>query len=148
MQTTTPRTILADFITQIKAIDPSHPEHQGRRFRYVRSVDDVPGPDVRTFHLAIAAPAEPSPDGIYGSGVAFRFELEVWVSYGALAPTDDDSIITTDGAQIWHALQRRYDPGLAGLISVEPDGWSEGEQGDDGYRWGAFLFDVRYLQDV
>ena len=45
MDTTTPRLIRADFITQITAIVPSHNEHQRSRFRHVRSV-----PTVR-FHL-------------------------------------------------------------------------------------------------
>lgn len=150
MQTTTPRLIRADFRAQIKAVIPSHPEHRECRYRYVASVDDVPGPDLRIFHIDIPSPAQPVTDGIYGSGVEHQFDLRVWVSYGALAPDDDDSIITTDGAQIWHALQRRYDPGLAGLISVEPTGWTDADDDGDesGRRWGFFSFDVRYLQDV
>lgn len=148
MDTTTPHTIRADFATQIMAITPSHPEHQTSRFRPVKSVSNVRGPELRNFHLEIPGPAQPVDGGIYGSGVEFGFELRVWVCYGALDDNDDDSIITTDGAQIWGALQARYDPGLAGLISVEPLGWISGEGDDNGHRWGAHTFDVRYLQDV
>lgn len=148
MQTTTPFTIRADFVAQIKAIAPSHPEHQTSRYRLVNSVDEVPGPDLRNFHLTIPEPAQPDENGIYGSGVAYRFGLEVWVSYGHLSPAGDDSIITTDGAQIWDALQARYDPALPGLISVEPTGWITGDGDADGHRWGAFTFDCSYLQDV
>lgn len=116
----------------------------------MRSVQLVQSPELRNFHLDIPAPAQPSESGIYGSGVAFEFTLEVWVSYMGLAPEDDDSIITSDGAQIWAALQGRYDPALAGLISVEPSGWSDApdEGADDGHRWGHFDFVVTYLQDV
>lgn len=148
MQTTTPRIIRADFITQIVAIAPSHTEHQTIRFRPVRSVDHVAGTELRNFHIDVPSPAQPSSTGIYGSGVAYEFALEVWVSYGHLAPEDDDSIITTDGAQIWDALQSRYDPALAGLIAVEPSGWIEGPDTDDGTRWGAHTFTVHYLQNV
>ena len=147
MQTTTPRTIRADFVRQIVAIAPSHPEHQSSRFRPVRSVAKVQGAELRNFHIDIPEPAMPVDDGIYGSGVEYQFELEVWVSYGALAPEDDDSIITVDGSQIWDALQARYDPALPGLISVEPTGWTSGDD-EDGRRWGSFNFDVRFLLDV
>ena len=147
MQTTTPRTIRADFVTQIMAISPSHPEHQSSRFRPVRSVAKVQGAELRNFHIDIPEPAQPVDDGIYGSGVEYQLELEVWVSYGALAPEDDDSIITVDGADIWSALQARYEPALAGLISVEPTGWTSGDD-EDGRRYGAFRFDVRFLMDV
>lgn len=149
MQTTTPRLIRADFVTQIRNIAPSHAEHQTSLFRHVRSVALVEGADLRTFHLNIPSPAQPVDGGIYGSGVEYQFELEVWVSYGHLAPEDDDSIITEDGAQIWNALQARYEPALAGLISVEPEGraWIDGDA-TDGHRWGAFTFDVRYLHNV
>jgi hypothetical protein len=148
MDTTTPRIIRADFITQITAIVPSHPEHQRSRFRHVRSVPTVRGAELRNFHLEIAGPAQPVDNGIYGSGVEYEFELRVHVAYGQLAPDDDDSIITTDGAQIWHALQLRYDPGLAGLISVEQLGWDPGDGDETGNRWGAHSYLVRYLQDV
>lgn len=148
MDTTTPRIIRADFTTQIMAIVPSHVSQSASRFRPVRAVSDVPGPELRNFHIAIPDPAQPVEGGIYGSGVEFSFVLYVWVCYGALDDEDDDSIITTDGAQIWDALQARYDPALAGLISVEPLGWVAGDGDDDGRRWGAHTFDVRYLQDV
>lgn len=148
MQTTTPRVIRNDAIVQIKAIVPSHPEHQDSRFRLVKSAAEVRGLEIRNFYPEIPEPAQPIDGGIYGSGVEYGFELRVWVCYGHLAPDDDDSIITTDGAQIWDALQARYDPALAGLISVEPLGWISGDGDEDGRRWGAHTFAVRYLQDV
>ncbi|MBK8720680.1 MAG: hypothetical protein IPN32_39145 [Deltaproteobacteria bacterium] len=148
MQTTTPRLIRADFSTQIMAIEPLHPDHQTSRFRPVRSVSNVRGPELRNFHLEIPEPAQPVEGGIYGSGVEFLFTLHVWVCYGHLSEEDDDSIITTDGAQIWDSLQSRYDPALPGLISVEPTGWIAGDDDSDGHRWGAHTFEVRYLQDV
>lgn len=148
MQTTTPGVIRADFSTQIMAIEPSHPSHQTSRFRPVRSVSNVRGFELRNFTLEIPTPARPVEGGIYGSGVEFHFELRVWVCYGHLSEEDDDSIITTDGAQIWDALQARYDPALPGLISVEPIEWIAGDDDSDGHRWGAHTFDVRYLQDV
>lgn len=149
MNTTTPRIIRADFVRQITAIVPSHAEHTTSRFRYVRAPQLAQSAELRNFHLEIPSPAQPVEGGIYGSGVEYQFELRVWVSYGQLAPEDDDSIVTTDGAQIWDALQGRYDPALAGLISVEPSGWTDGDGGDvDGQRWGFFSFDVHYLQDV
>jgi hypothetical protein len=149
VQTTTPRIIRDDFIAQIKAIVPTHPSHDTSRFRYVPSVDEVPGPSLRNFHLNIPQPAQPVDDGIYGSGVEYVFTLEVWVSYGHLGPAADDSIITEDGSQIWSALQNRYEPALAGLISVEPEGaaWIDGDD-TDGHRYGAFTFEIRYLHDV
>ena len=150
MQTTTPRLIRADFSDQIRAIVPSHTEHQTSRFRPVRSVDLVQGAELRSFHLDIPRPAQPIDGGHYGDGgVDYQFILEVWVSYSGLAPEDDDSIITTDGAQIFDALQNRYEPALAGLISVEPDGagWIDGDD-SDGNRWGAFTFVVIYNQSV
>lgn len=149
MQTTTPRIIRADFVRQIVAISPSHAEYRSSRFRPVASVDLVQSAELRSFHLDIPDPAFPSPSGIYGSGVAYDFTLWCWLSYRHLAPEDDDSIITTDGAQIWSALQGRYDPALAGLIAVEPIGWEHADGGNiDGARWGAHLFQVTYLQDV
>lgn len=149
MTPTTPRLIRADFVRQIVAIAPSHPEHQDCRFRPARAALLTKTPELRNFFLDIPAPAQPVYDGIYGSGVEFEFELRVWIAYGGLAPEDDDSIITTDCAQIWSALQRRYDPALAGLISVEPNGWFDGDGGEaDGHRWGFASYQIRYLQDA
>lgn len=149
MNTTTPRVIRDAFVVAIKAITPTHARHRDRRFREVKSVDDVPGPTLRNFFVDISV-GQPVRDGIYGSGVEFEVECVVYVNYGGLTAEDDDSIITEDGAQIWGALQALYDPGLAGLISVEPtpfvDGISEGDRA--GYRWGAFGFQVRYLHNV
>lgn len=146
MQTTTPGTIRAALITAIKAIVPTHAEHRDKMFRMVRSVDDIPGPTLRNFHVDIGA-GQPIEDGIYGSGVEYKIDVAVYVGYGALAPEDDDSIITEDGAQIWRALQALYDPALPGLISVEPTPFVDGIT-DAGHRWGAFAFDIRYLHNV
>lgn len=150
MEHTTPGLIRADFVRQINAIEPSHPQHQTSRFRPVRSVAKVQSAELRNYHISIPRPAQPQPGGFWGSGVSYAFEMRVWVSYGHLAPEDDDSIITSDGADIWSVLQARYEPALPGLISVEPFGWEPGtERGDDdGYRWGAFVFEVVYMHDV
>jgi hypothetical protein len=149
MQTTTPAAIRRAFVAAIKAIVPTHEQYADKRFRAVNSVDDVPGPTLRNFHIDVPAMGQPVADGIYGSGVEFRLEVVVYVNYGGLAPEDDDSIITEDGAQIWDTLQALYDPALPGLVSVEPMPFVEGTSGDEpGYRWGAFAFDVRYLHNV
>lgn len=150
MQTTTPARIRTDFVRQIAAIQPSHPEHQTSRFRPVSSAALTKSAELRNFHIDFPTPARPVDNGIWGSGVGHSIGMRVWVSYGKLAPEDDDSIITVDGGQIWQALQRRYDPALTGLISVEPDGeWVDGDDGDaDGRRWGYFTFDVQFLLDV
>ena len=147
MQPTTPHLIRERFIEAIKAIVPTHEQHQDKRFRYVRSVDDVPGPSLRSFTLDIPRPAMPVPGGVYGSGVEYEFELVCYANYGGLAPEDDDSIITEDGAQIWATLQALYDPAFTGLRSVEPNPFVDGVS-DAGYRWGAFSFRVRYLHPV
>lgn len=147
MQTTTPGTIRQRFIDTIKAITPTFGEQQDKRFRYVRTVDDVPGASLRNFHIDIPSPAQPVYQGVFGSGVEFELEVVVYVNYGGLSAEDDDSIITEDGAQIWAALQLLYDPALPGLRSVEPNPFVDGVS-DAGYRWGAFSFRVRYLHDV
>lgn len=148
MDTTTPGRLRDAFIAAIKSIVPTHPQHRDRRFRYVRTVDDVPGPSIRNFTIDIPRPGTPAET--YGSGVEYDVTLDVYVNYGALAPEADDSILTEDGAQIWDALQALYEPAVPGLISVEPDsfddGVSEGEVA--GFRWGAFGFRVRYLHHV
>jgi hypothetical protein len=144
MQTTTPRAIRAGFVAAIKGIVPTFAEHRDKRFRYVRSVDDVPGPTLRNFHIDVPRPAMPVVGGSYGSGVEFEMEVVVYVNYGGLSPEDDDSIITEDGAQVWTTLQSLYDPALPGLRSVEPNPFVDGLS-DAGYRWGSFSFRVRYL---
>jgi hypothetical protein len=144
MQTTTPQLIRERFIAAIKAIAPTHLQHRDKPFRYVRAVEEVPGPTLRNFHLDIPAPAMPVTAGVYGSGVEFEMEVVVYVGYGGLAPERDDSIITEDGAQMWATLQALYDPALAGLRSVEPNPFVMGIS-DAGYLWGAFSFRVRYL---
>lgn len=148
MQATTPRAIKAAFIEAIKAIVPTHADHRDKRFRYVRSVDDVPGPTLRSFNIDIPAPGQP--DETYGSGVEHVLELVVYVNYGGLSPDADDSILTEDGAQIWSALESLYEPGLPGLISVQPRPFVQGVSDGDkaGYLWGAFAFQVRYLHSV
>lgn len=147
MTPTTPGAIRTAFIAAIKAIVPTHDRHRDKRFRYVRTVEEVPGPSLRNFTIDIPSPARPAP--IYGSGVEFEFTCDVYVNYGQLSAEDDDSIITEDGAQIWSAIEALYEPGLPGLISVEPENWAEGtSEGDAGYRWGAFGFSVRYLAAV
>lgn len=149
MQATTPATIRAAFIVAIKAIAPRHARHRDKRFRPVTAPDDVPGPTLRNFNVDVPPVGIPATDGIYGSGVVYRLDVAVYVNYGGLSPEDDDSIITEDGADIWRALESLYDPGLAGLVSVQPTPFVEGVGGEDhGYRWGAFGFDVRYLHDV
>jgi hypothetical protein len=147
MQTTTPQLIRDGFVEAIKAIVPAHLQHRDSRFRYVRSVDEVPGPSLRNFHVDIPQPAMPVTDGVFGSGVEFEMEVVVYVNYGGLAPERDDSIVTEDGAQIWATLQLLYDPALAGLRSVEPNPFVSGVS-DAGYLWGAFSFRVRYLHNV
>lgn len=141
MDVTTPRLIRADFVAQIKAIVPSFVEHQTSRWREVRSIDEVPSAELRNFHIWMGVGA---PSTTYGSGVEYVVEMQIWTSYGALAPEDDDSIITEDATQVWDALQARYEPALPGLISVEPLRWIDGDD-DDGRRWGAHTFEVRYL---
>lgn len=147
MQTTTPRTIREAFVAAIKAIVPTHAQYSDLRFRPVHSVDDVPGPTLRNFHIDIPRQAMPVAGGVYGSGVEYEFELVVYVSYGGLSPEDDDSIITEDGAQVWATLQALYDPALPGLRSVEPNPFVDGVT-DAGFRWGALSFRVRYLHNV
>lgn len=144
MDATTPRLIRADFTAVIKAIVPSHSEHQDCRWRESHSIDDVPSADLRNFHLSFSVG---KPDPIYGSGVEYVVELQVFTSYGGLAPEDDDSIITEDAAQLYDALSARFDPALPGLISVVPIRWEDGED-EPGRRWGAHTFEVRYLAAV
>jgi hypothetical protein len=148
MQTTTPAAIRRAFVETIKALVPTHAQYRDKRFRAVASPDDVPGPTLRNFHIDVPTMGEPATDGIYGSGVGFRIDVVIYVNYGGLAPEDDDSIITEDGAQIWQALERLRDPVVPGLIAVSTMPFVGGETEDHGYRWGAFAFDVRYLHDV
>lgn len=144
MQVTTPGAIRVDFVTQIKAIAPSHVGRAGNLWRYVRAVSDVPGPELRTFALESSV-AQPFGDFVHGDGRDYAYELAVWTSYGALSEEDDDSIISEDAVQLSATLQIRYQPTVPGLISVSPLGWEEGDGADHGFRWGAHTFDIRYF---
>lgn len=144
MQATTPKAIRDDFKTQILAISPSHEEYRNAPWRYVASQRDVPGPELRTFTIDNGTP-EPDFDTLASPEAgAFQYEMRVWTSYGALGPEDDDSIIHTDGAQLWSALANRY-TSLTGFVSAMYQGF-EKEEEEDGRIWGAHVFEVKYVQ--
>ena len=146
MMTTTPALLRADFITQVRGINPRHVEQGSRRWRHVVSRDDVPGPEIRNYHM-VFGDGQPHEAGIYGQGIEYEAELRVWTSYGWLSPNNDDSIITEDGNQVWLQLQTRLDPIVAGLISVQYQQWEEEDEAaeDEARRWGAHVLEIRYL---
>ena len=141
METTTPKRLRDASIPLIRAICPSHPEHQAQKWRYVEGRVEVPGPEIRNFTIEMA-PGAPVFDGIYGAGgIEYELVMRVPTSYGHLAAQDDDSIITEDGRQVWLTIEAAC-PG--GLISILHTGW-EDENEDDGHRWGSHLYEMRYL---
>lgn len=143
-QSTTPATIRADFVTQIKAITPSHPQHQGETWTYVKNPRDVSsGGKLRRFHI-VNEPGERDPDGFTGDGVTYMYDMAVVTSYGDLDAEADDSIITEDGRQLYMTLVERQEPILAGLEYVEHLGFELEQDAETGALVGSHLFRVHY----
>ena len=142
---TTPGELRAAFETAIKAITADHPEH-GTRWRVMKQLSEVPGPDVRKFFIECGR-ATPVQGGIFCGGCEYKFDMEIWTSYGALASKHDDSIVTHDAQQLYQTLANLYAT-LSGLTMVEPLGWRDGEGAESGRLWGAHQFEIHYFADV
>jgi|GEM_PF-4101537 len=148
-QATTPAIIRADFITTIKAIAPSHPQHRDKPWRYCENPQDVAsGLRIRKFHL-LCMPGERDPEGFFGEGETWMFRMNVITSYGDLDAEADDSIVTRDAVDLSHAFIRRQEPVLPGLEYVRYLGFeSEVQQTDEidavGQLVGFHLFEVHY----
>lgn len=137
-------TLRADFVTQISAISPSHGEYQNQLWRPVQSMADVPGGGIRSFFVWLR-PSDSNGAGIFGWGIERSAEMRVYTNYGAMADAES-SIIDEDYLQLYHALQARLDPTVAGLIMVEVDeGGFQFNDDTPGHVWGYHPFRVNYL---
>lgn len=136
-----PSTIRDDFVTQIEAIVPAETEHASKAWRHVRSVEHVPGSEIRSFALRLIGRG----DGVViGCGNDFQFDLQIYTSYHGLQFFDVDPLIVEDNRQLLQTLALRSGP-LDGLFSVLWDGPFEFESEEEGELWGFHHFVVRYL---
>lgn len=143
MQTTNTRIVRADFVTVIRGISPSYALYQDVRWAPVDELEDVPGDRLRLFFVRMGF-SEPMGDGIYGDGIEYETNVEVWTNYSDIPDHELDSLITEDGRQLWLALEARLDPTLAGLVSVQYAGF-QAENEQPGQVWGQHQLVVRYL---
>lgn len=144
MTPTTIRELRAAFITVIKAITPSQQAHRERGWSAVASVDEVPSTALRRFFVSFRGAAAVT-SGIYSPDSHERsVTLRVYASYFALPEDDFEDLVGDDGNDLFLALDTRRDPIIAGLVSVEELGWVD-EDEENGQRWGAHEFEVRYL---
>ena len=132
-----------EIINHVSAILPRHQEHRRRRWRHVVARRDVPGAELRNFHVECKV-AKPITSGIYGIGIEYDVTINIWTSYGALSQEHDDSIITEDGNQIWIALDQSPDPEVRDLISTQYANWVD-QDSTDGHRWGAHVLLARFI---
>lgn len=152
MTPTTLRAAAATIAETIRAMTPNYELFQDFGWHPVARVRDVPGGALRLFNIEWSIPV-PRTDGIYGDdAVECSVVLKIFTNYGAL-PEDDDQfqdvhaeIISSDGNQIWLALDDSVDPVIGGLCSVtraeDPFAFEDVEPGQ---VWGAHMFDVTIL---
>lgn len=137
-----PSAILADFITQIKAIVPAETGLSAARFTFLRSREQVEPAGLRSFTLEI----EPTGDGpLTGCGNDYFFQLAVVTSYRGLQRYDAQCMILEDNRQIFQTLALRAGAldGLQQVVWVAP-GFQYEDQ-TDGAIWGSHVYNVRYI---
>ena len=94
MDTTNQRTLRGQFLTAILGITPTYAEHQDAPWRYAKTPQEVPGPQIRRFTiLATPAEAESPDESVYGGGISFSYVMQVRTSYGQMLAVDDESSI-------------------------------------------------------
>jgi len=140
---TTVRIVSADFATTIRGIVPSYPLHQDQTWTPASKAGEVPGSRIRLYHGEWGF-GEPEPDGIHGSGIEYGFDLRVLTSYRGLPEDEVVEMATSDGNQLWLALDARVDPTVAGLVAVQYQRY-EPESQDPGNEYGSHFFRVRLL---
>lgn len=144
MQTTTLRTIRADFRAQIESLAPGFPEHQDALWSYIDDVESIPGADLRRFTLEFTTGAALE-EFVHGDGLSYSADLAVHVSYAGLPRDVFEDMRDHDARQLSLTLIARYEPTLAGLISVLPLEWVDGDGAETGRAYGYHPFEVRYF---
>lgn len=144
MDTTTPAAIRSDFEQQLEALTPNATKHQVRGWRRVNRIADVHGHELRNFYIEHASPTDDALF-VHGDGRDYVYEMAVWTSYGGLTDHDYEDLRAEDSVQLSALFQSRYEPTVTGLLTVIDLGWEEGEDSDEGRRWGAHTFEVRYF---
>lgn len=145
-------TIRSDFKDQIEAITPTHTKHQDSSWSYVQDPEDIKaGAGLRAFSLTFGPPAtEKEGLGTFNDGWSAVAPMRVWVSYGHVAPTDDETMMEEDAADLFFKLEGRIGTlsGLLGVLDSEGDATppdfivEDDEQGLVGY----YDFLIRYYR--
>jgi hypothetical protein len=144
MQTTTQLALREILATTIEATTPGDDFLPTEVWKRVRGVREIEGPGIRTFLLR-TLPGEPVQDGIYGDGMEWRCEVQVWTSYAGLADDEDGPIIDEDSRQLYCRMVDMIDPTTDGFVAVEPAfGWQY-EDDAPGKAYGYHRYLVRYL---
>jgi hypothetical protein len=142
MQPTTPSAIREDFIETIRQITPTHPRFASP-WLPVEKQDHVPGTDPRLYYVMFGWPA-PVTDGIFGDGMDYELEAQIWTNYSGLPDEEVEGIIAEDGRQLYIALEARTDPVFPGLHPVTYLGFFA-ESDEPGAVHGYHSLQVRYL---
>lgn len=143
---TTVAALRAEFASRIIATTPDH-SNLLSEWRRVRSIQDVPGPD-RAFYVSIADQRlAPEGEGVYTSAFAtYHADLKIWVGYGGMSDEAYEDMRSADARQLWTRLSAAGGA-TTGLLNIKhtDETWEEGDDSEEGSRWGAHTFEISYL---
>lgn len=140
-------TTLADLrsaiYTRILAISSDYSGHTWP-WRRMRARSEVPG-TVRGFLLNFEDQRPWINGGIFTSDLAsYEADLHIWTGYSNLNDETFEDLISADMRQLWVELSASGGS-ITGLIDVIRGPWVPGDESQEGARYGAHLFTVRYL---
>lgn len=149
MRTTTILALADAFTARIRQITPTAVIHRDRRWREVDDLDQAQAGEIRCFYVDVVD-VVPIIGGIYSpSAIEHAGTALVHTTYGNLSRRLARGLVDEDGQDVWLDLDVRRDATtedtIAGLISVEYDGWQAEDDEQARYR-GAHVLRVRLLK--
>jgi len=128
----------------ILAITPSYPYYQDKAWRYTDRVREFRTSSIRLFRLDHDMETHgQDPDGPWGDGIGYRYELHVVVPYGSVDMQKHEDIIGEDKRQIWLNVLDLITPTQNGIYDIKDLGWTT--ESFDPPVWGRHVLQVRYF---
>lgn len=145
IQTTTLQALRAAIDARVQAIVPDHTRTSSHRWRRVKAREEARG-TIRGYYLSITE-QQPSPEGLFASGLAtYQAKLRIWTGYHSLNEEQGEDARSSDNRQLWVALSN-VSGVISGLFNVVRELWEDGDDAEDGKRWGAHVFTIIFLLD-